>query len=121
MRRSSTLPIALFCALIVSPICAAEGPARAEIDYLLRCIETSNGKFIRGGTEYSPKEAADHLRMKLEKAGTRVKTAEDFITGIASKSYLNGKPYQIKLPTGSVQPAGPWLTAALERHRKKPD
>lgn len=86
-----------------------------RIDYLLRFIESSVCRFIRGGTEYPPKEAADHLRMKLGKAGDRVKTAEDFITGIASKSYLSGKPYRIKLPDGTVQPTGPWLTLAAQR------
>jgi hypothetical protein len=103
----------------VFPGHAAEGTGKAEIDYLLRYIESADCRFIRSGTEYSPKEAADHLRTKLDKAGSRVKTAEDFITGIASKSYLTGKPYQIKLPNGSIQPAGPWLTQALERHRKE--
>jgi hypothetical protein len=34
------------------------------------------------------------------------------------RGYLSGKPYQIKLPDGTVQPAGPWLTQALARHRK---
>jgi hypothetical protein len=98
---------------------AVEGVAKAEIDYLLRYVETADCRFVRGGTEYPPAEAAAHLRMKLGKAGNRIKTAEEFIEGVASKSYLSGTPYQIKLPDGTLQPAGPWLTKALERHRQK--
>ena len=59
-------------------------------------------KFIRNGSEYSPKEAAEHLRMKRRKAGSKIKTAEDFIDHIASKSYMSGEPYQMKFRNGSV-------------------
>ncbi len=111
--------LAILLILSAAPaLLAADAAAQAEIDYLLRYVETAQCRFIRAGTEYPPKEAADHLRMKLGKAGTRVKSAEDFISGIATKSFLLGKPYQIKQPDGTVEPAGPWLTQALARHRK---
>src|SRR5262245_13721257 len=97
LSTSARLALTLLCLAPAFPLRAAEGTAKVEIDYLLKYIESADCRFIRSGTEYSPKEATAHLRMKLDKAGNRVKTAEDFITGIASKSYLNGKPYQIKL------------------------
>ncbi|MEA3210561.1 MAG: hypothetical protein QOE70_3618 [Chthoniobacter sp.] len=108
--------------LIVSasgPLLAVEGQARAEIEYLLGYIEKSNARFIRSGKEYSAKEGADHLRQKLARAGDRVKTAEDFIQGIATKSYLTGEAYQFKTADGKVAPTGPWLTEALARHRRE--
>ena len=74
---------------------------------------------IRNGTEYSAAEGADHLRDKLSKAGNRVKTTEDFITGIASKSYLSGKPFLVKFADGRTQPTGDWLRAHLTEMRKK--
>jgi Family of unknown function (DUF5329) len=118
MRFMRSLLALLLLLLGAAPgLHAADAAAQAEIDYLLRFVETSDCRFIRAGIEYPPKEAADHLRMKLGKAGRRVKTAEDFIAGIASKSYLTGKPYQIKQADGTVQAAGPWLTQALARHR----
>lgn len=97
---------------------AADPAANPEIAYLINYIESSNVRFIRNGTEYSAKEAADHMRDKLSQAGGRVKTAEDFIKGIASKSFLSGRPYQIKTSDGKTQPTGPWLTEALAQHRK---
>ena len=58
------------------------------------------------------------MRDKLAKAGDRVKTTDDFITGIASKSYLSGKPYLVKFADGRTQPAGDWLRAHLAETRK---
>jgi len=58
------------------------------------------------------------MRKKLSRAGSRVKTAEDFINGIATKSYLTGAPYRVKLPEGRTVPTGPWLTQALAKHRQ---
>ncbi len=118
MRIVSSFKLVSILLFTAAHVFAAKAASQAEIEYLLRYIENSNCHFIRAGTEYPAKEAADHLRMKLGKAGNRVKTAEDFITGIASKSYLTGKPYQIKPPGAAPQPAGPWLTKALEQHRK---
>jgi hypothetical protein len=61
---------------------------------LIACVQTSGGRLIRNGFEYSGAEGAQHLRSKLAKAGDhRMKTTKDFITGIAGKSSLSGKPY----------------------------
>ena len=47
-----------------------------------------------------------------------MKTTDDFINGIASKSYLNGKPYLVKFADGHTQPTGEWLRAHLAEARK---
>lgn len=73
-----------------------------KIEKLILFIENSDAKFIRNGSEYSAKEAAEHLRMKRRKAGSKIKTAKDFIDHIASKSYMSGEPYQMKFSNGSV-------------------
>lgn len=64
---------------------------------MITFVRTSDVRFIRNGLEYSPADGADHLREKLATAGDRVQTTNDFITGIASKSHLSGKPY-VKFP-----------------------
>jgi uncharacterized short protein YbdD (DUF466 family) len=40
--------------------------------------------------------------MKLQKAGDRVRTADDFIRLCASKSFLSGKPYMIRSSGGET-------------------
>ena len=86
-----------------------DAQTKAEIDELIAYVQTSGVRFIRNGLEYSGAEGAQHLRDKLAKAGDRVKTTEDFITGIASKSFLSGKPYLVKFADGHTQPTGEWL------------
>jgi hypothetical protein len=107
-----------FCLGFLKPVLlAGDLNTNAEIEFLLRFLQASDCRFIRSGKEYPPHEAAEHLRMKLGKAGARVKTADKFISGIASKSYLTGKPYLVRLPNGTTQPAETWLTKALEKQR----
>ena len=104
--------------LTVSIVLGLEPQAKAEIDGLIAFVRTSDVRFIRNGSEYSAAQGADHLRDKLDKAGDRVKTTDDFITGIATKSYLSGKPYLVKFPDGRTQPTGEWLKAHLAETRK---
>jgi len=73
-----------------------------KINHLIHYIEKMDAQFIRNGVSYSSTEAADHLRMKREKAGKRIKTAKEFIDFIASKSSISGEAYQIKFKNGSV-------------------
>ena len=109
----------ILAVVLAAPIAfGLDAEAKAEIDELISFVETSGVRFIRNGQEYSGAEGADHLRQKLAKAGNRVKTTDDFITGIASKSYLSGKPYVVKFADGHTQPAGDWLRAHLAEVRK---
>ena len=101
--------------LLTAAIALALDPqTKAEIDELIAYVQTSGVRFIRNGLEYSGAEGAQHLRDKLAKAGDRVKT----ITGIASKSFLSGKPYLVKFADGHTQPTGEWLRAHLAEVRE---
>ena len=74
---------------------------REKIERLIVAVEQlQDAEFIRNGTAYTAPRAAEHLRTKLKKAGDRVKTAQDFIIGIASSSYFSGNPYYIKFKDG---------------------
>jgi hypothetical protein len=100
------------------------GTARAVSDqegkriaYLITSVENLQGaKFVRNGTQYDGKEAASHLRMKLGKAGDRVRSAEDFITLCASKSYLSGKPYLIVFSDGKTIPSEDFFRKKLQQY-----
>jgi len=109
----------IFTLLLTAAIALAlDSQTKAEIDELITYVQTSGVRFIRNGTEYSAAEGAQHLRDKLAKAGDRVKTTEDFIAGIASRSYISGKPYLVKFADGHTQPTGDWLKAHLAETRK---
>ena len=109
----------IFMLLLTAAIALAlDAQTKAEIDELISYVGTSGVRFIRNGTEYSGAEGAQHLRDKLAKAGNRVKTTEDFITGVASTSYITRKPYLVKFTDGHTQPMGDWLLAHLAEVRK---
>lgn len=78
-------------------------PETQKIQYLISAIESlPNAQFIRNGTAYDAKSAADHLRLKLQRAGSRVATAEDFIRVCGSVSSVSGSPYQIRFADGTT-------------------
>ena len=125
MRRMLVIGrIAIWC-LVVGAVgwqpvrpAAAANPVRpaveeARIAALLGAVERSGAQFIRNGTEYSAQEALHHMEQKLWWAGSRVKTAEEFIEGIASRSSISGKPYLIRLPDGRQEEAAEWLRGKL--------
>lgn len=113
------LPASIFALMLTAAIALGlDPPTKAEIDELITYVQTSGVRFIRNGMEYSGAEGAQHLRDKLAKAGDRVKTTDDFITGIASTSYISGKPYLVKFADGHTEPTGEWLRTHLAETRK---
>jgi hypothetical protein len=112
--RALIVLASLCCAV---PARALDAPAKAEIDWLIGRVEKSGARFVRNGTEYAASEAASHFRLKLSRAGKRVKTAEDFIAGLATKSSLSGEVYQMRFADGKTVPAGDWLRGQLAQHR----
>ena len=85
-----------------------------KINYLLNKVENSQLFFIRNGIEHSPKKARNHLEMKYKRAGDRIKTAEQFIKYIATKSSFSGKYYYIKLKNGKKIKASVWFKNILK-------
>jgi hypothetical protein len=86
-----------------------------KIEYLIAFIAKQDGVFIRNGSEYTPAQAAEHLRMKWKKAGKAITTAEEFITELASNSSMSGKPYQIKFKSGKSSNLAPLLRLQLKK------
>ncbi|TXK33242.1 hypothetical protein FVR03_19335 [Pontibacter qinzhouensis] len=71
--------------------------------------------FIRNGGEHTPKDAAAHLQSKLNKHHAKIKTANDFIDLLATKSSATGEYYQIKMANGSTTETYKLLQAELAR------
>ena len=81
-------------------------------------MRESGATFIRNGKEYDAERTVSHLKQKLFLAGARVRTASDFVRGVATHSEASGRPYLLRLPGGEVRPLGDWLLeklAAIER------
>lgn len=87
-----------------------------KIEMLLSSIGRLQGAvFIRNGSEYTAAQAAEHLRYKWNKAGDRVKTAEDFIVLCATKSSMSGLAYRIRFADGTTLDSAVFLEQQLKR------
>jgi hypothetical protein len=85
-----------------------------KIDYLIATVATlHDAVFIRNGTAYDAPQAAAHMRLKLRFAGSRVKTANDFITYCATGSSVSGINYTIRFGSGLVVDAATYLRGKL--------
>jgi Family of unknown function (DUF5329) len=118
MRRLALLwVVALAGVALADQLATVE---RQKIDYLISAIETlDDAEFIRNGKAYDAKAAADHLRLKLKKAETRIKSAEDFIRYCASASSVSGTPYQIRFSDGRVTSSAEYLQQKLAEFDKQ--
>lgn len=102
MKNILVIALAIL-SLFSGVVSAQDNREKKKIEFLISSVKNlKEAKFIRNGSEYNGKEAADHLRMKLNKAGGRVKTAGDFIRLCASKSYVSGRPYMIRSSDGKT-------------------
>jgi len=94
----------------------ADAAENREIDVLLSFVAASDCTFIRNGKSYQSLKAREHLMKKYNYAKSHIKTAEDFITRIASRSSMSKKQYYV-LCEGKELPVEKWLTDALASHR----
>jgi hypothetical protein len=113
------LPCLLLLAATLGSAQAATRTAREEarIAYLISAVAAmSDAQFLRNSTSYDSKAAAEHLRLKLQLAGTQVQTAEDFIRYCATRSSISGQPYQIRMADGHLVPAADFLRDKLAQY-----
>jgi hypothetical protein len=97
---------------------AGDTSSNDEIDHLLKFVAASSCTFIRNGTEYPSDKARDHLASKYQFAGSRIKTAEEFIRYLATESSMSGEPYHVRCGNTDAL-SGVWLTTELTRYRKE--
>jgi len=69
--------------------------------------------FIRNGSEHDGPAAAKHLRRKLDYAGERMQTAEQFIQHCAAESSLTRRKYKVRTAQGQTIDAATYLTGQL--------
>jgi hypothetical protein len=121
--RAQRAALLLFAALAVSTLAyASELPMQeaARIEYLIATVGSlPQAQFIRNGATYDTKAAVDHLRLKLRFAGSRVRTAEDFIRYCATESSVSGEAYQIRFADGRVVPSAQYLLQKLGEYDRQ--
>lgn len=88
-----------------------------EVSHLLNYIENSGCTFIRNDKNYNSLKARRHLERKYNYVKSRLKSAEDFIKHIASKSSRTDKTYFVEC-NGKSFNSTEWLTEELYRFRK---
>lgn len=75
-----------------------------KIDYLIDRIRNSHLRFIRNRIEYDSDSAGKFIRWKLDRLrskGSKIETAQDFVSVVTSGSRMSGQPYTIILQGGN--------------------
>jgi hypothetical protein len=89
-----------------------------RIDYLIASVAAlKNASFIRNGKAYDAARAASHLRLKRRFAGSKVKTAEDFIRYCATASSMSGIRYTIRFADGHSMDSASFFQQKLALYR----
>ena len=86
---------------------------QAKIEYLLERIGNSPYNFMRNGSRYQGKRAEVHLRWKYLRSRQQIKTAEDFIKRVATRSKISGETYEVILPDRTHRPLREFLLEEL--------
>jgi hypothetical protein len=114
------LAITAIALVLMAAAHAAPTPAaKAEIEYLLSAVASSDCRFYRNGTWYDAKSAAAHLRGKYDTLAARglIGDAADFIDQAATKSSMSGRDYAIKCEGIAEISSRQWLTNLLVAYR----
>ncbi len=116
-RRAACAFIGVLLSGPIGVVHAAPSAAEmARIERLLVMIGSRRDmRLVRNGTEHDTDTAVSFLRGKLKHFGNDIKTAEEFIDRLASKSSTTGQLYWVKLTDGREIPAGDFLRIELAR------
>lgn len=88
---------------------SAAGGREKILAYINQVRAARGAIFIRNGLDYSGEQAAEFLQRKWEHKGDAVRTAEQFIAQVATRSESSGEPYGVVLPEGNTVPLAHWL------------
>jgi hypothetical protein len=116
MKTRSTLLFAAMLLCLASATAADEISVqeKEKIEYLINQLESmKDATFIRNDKEYDARTAALFLRRKWQMNKDKVRTSEDFIERIASRSSTTGKPYRIRMKDGREIECGDYLREML--------
>ena len=91
--------------------------APEDIQYLLDAIERSGCEFYRNGSWYAAADARSHLASKYRQVDKSrpVRSAEDFIDWVGTRSSTSGEPYRVRCPGNDVMTSAEWFRRELAR------
>jgi hypothetical protein len=113
---SSVLLLLFLSFSLLGSAAAAPMTEQEKIEALIHSIAVLPGaQFIRNGSVYDGKTAAEHLETKRRLAGNKVRTASDFIAVCASHSSISGQPYQIRFQNGRTVDADVYFREELKK------
>ena len=115
--RISILMIAL--SILSSPLWASQMvPVEQDrVQYLIGHIQSlKDAAFIRNGSTYGSRIAAYFLKKKWEANQDKIRTADDFIETVATKSSTTGMPYLIRFKNGKEVECGKYLHEVDTEH-----
>ncbi len=110
----------LLFVLLAMPVFGQQDAEQQKIAYLIDSVAAlKDATFIRNGTGYDAAHAADHMRLKLRLAGSRVKTAEDFIVYCGTGSSMSGLKYSIRFHDGRTIDSATFLQNKLAEYEAR--
>ena len=119
MRNSILLAVCLLASLVTFRVQAVKYPGTdVEVRHLLDAMENSGCTFTRNGTEYTGREAREHMQMKCDYTKAHIESAHAFIERIATQSSMTGRPYTIQCGD-KVYPSAQWLSDERQRYRQE--
>jgi hypothetical protein len=93
---------------------------RLTVEALIAHVETlHDARFVRNGKEYPPATAGKFLRAKWKDRAGKVRTAEDFIEMVATRSSTTGRAYLIRYRDGRESTTRELLRSELQRIRRR--
>lgn len=115
-RRACGLILAVLCGSAAAASAAPSAAEMARIERLLVMLGSRNDiRMVRNGKEHPTEDAVSFLRGKLRYYGDEIKTAEEFIDRMATRSSTTGQLYLVRLPDGRDMPARDFLRIELVR------
>jgi hypothetical protein len=117
--KSASSVLCLAVLLTASPVSVADVPEsqRAEVDYLIRSLKTSECRMIRNGRLYDGEEAAAHVQHKYDYYREKISSTRQFIELAATKSTMSGKVYMVECAGENPVPSADWLQEKLRIYR----
>lgn len=112
IRVAGALTVSLLLGVAQAQPTAAE---QARIDHLLNTLaQDTQHQFERNGTRYTGAEATRFLRAKWQAKGGSLRTAEEFVEQIGSRSTTTGQPYRVCTGPQACVPARDHLMLMLK-------